>query len=317
MKTSRFETLFGKNRTIYMDSPEWRFVRAITDGRVEEAVALFGTRRCYGQGAVKVDTPYDTFEGPEAIEVMAKGWLAVFDAVSATAVPVAQTRAGGRSVTELVLHYTTRGGEERAVPMAAVAELKADNLMDELRLYYHWRAVPGSPAYRPPLFPAQGDGTTRQEMISGAVGDYFRLLHSPDGGIVEHAADIFSDPICFGGYEPQDWSEDFGPQDRQKFTEHLSRDIGHTLSTYVRLRMETIIDDGRTCCVEWEQLVTKAGREERGRISQAGISFYERDEAGRICSVRIIDYAYAESKIDWNTARRPRDVAEAMNFLDE
>jgi len=107
----------------------------------------------------------------------------------------------------------------------------------------------------------------------------------------------------------------FGPVERQGFVEHLAGNIGHTLSAYVKLRMETIIDDGRICCVEWEQLVTKAGREEAGRISQAGISFYERDESGRIWSVRIIDYAYAEKEIDWTTARKPRAEAEAMNYL--
>lgn len=81
------------------------------------------------------------------------------------------------------------------------------------------------------------------------------------------------------------------------------------MTTYVKLRIKTIIDDGKICCVEWEQMVTRAGREEKGRISQAGISFYKRDNTGRIWSIRIIDYAFAEKNIDWTTAGKSKKEA--------
>jgi len=314
MIPSRFEQLFGQNRRIDTNTPELRFLALITEGRCAEAVALFDETRMFGEGLPSIDTPYGLFEGKAGIADMAAGWLANFRAASAQLVPVAQTRSGGRSVTEMVLHCCRTDGSEYSVPMAAVTELRADAKMDSLRLYYNWRCVPGTPAYRPPCFPARTDLTTRQEMIPGATGDYFRLLHDPKGGIIERADRIFADQVCFGGYEPKDFTDAFGPVPREGFVEHLSGGIGKTLSAFVRLRMETIIDDGKTCCVEWEQVVTEAGRKEAGRISQAGISFYELDDTGRIWSVRIIDYAYAEKEIDWSTARLPREEAERLNY---
>ena len=311
MNISKFESYFGKNHSIYTSSPEWKFITLISGGYTDEAVSLFGNERDYGNGPLKIDTPYGEFNGPEEIKQMAEGWRSFLQAESIIPSAVSQTRGGGRSVTEIVLHYTTSDGEEHAVPMAAVADLKHDDMMDELRLYWNWHLIPGTPAYRPPVFPPREDLTCRHEMLSGAVRDYMVILHDPNGNIIERADKIFADRLCFGGYEHQDYEY----VNLHDFIEPFQKGIGHTLSQRVHLRMETIIDDGRICCVEWEQLVTKLGREQYNRLSQAGISFYELNEEGKIWSVRIIDYANTEKDIDWSTARRTKEEAEAINYI--
>ena len=81
------------------------------------------------------------------------------------------------------------------------------------------------------------------------------------------------------------------------------------------IRNSDIIDDGKICCIEWEQLVTKRGREERGRLSMPGISFYERAKDGFLKSYRIIDYANLEKYIDWQSCPYTKEEAEAINYL--
>lgn len=315
MKESRFEKLFGQGHYILQSSPELQFMRLITNGCPEEALALFHPVRRHGEGLPKVETPYDSFAGVQAIGEMTRGWYAVFGAERAVLVPVTQIRAGSRSVTEFVLHYETADREEHAVPMAVVGELADEHSLDELRLYYNWEMVPNTPPYRPPIFPPKSDLTTRTEMLSGAVYDYFKFLHDPNGAIVTYASQVFADKACFGGYERKQQNDAFGPSDREEFVRTVMAPISSRLSRHIHLRMETIIDDGKICCVEWEQLVTRAGREELDRLSQPGIAFYERDETGRIWSVRVIDYAGSERFIDWNTACKSKEEAESINYI--
>lgn len=317
MKTSRFETLFGRGHRILQDSPELRFMRLITDRQPEQAVALFPETRRHGEGPVRVETPFGSYHGRNAIARMAHGWYDVFHGQWAALVPVTQIRAGSRSATEFVLHYGTDDGQEHAVPMAVVGELGREDSLDELRLYYNWEMIPDTPPYRPPIFPPKPDMTTRTEMLSGAVYDYFEYLHDPNNAIVTYADKVFADRACFGGYEQKQQNDQFGPFDREDFVKTVMAPISSRLSRHIKLRMETIIDDGKICCVEWEQLVTKAGREELGRLSQPGIAFYERDDTGRIWSVRVIDYAGSEPHIDWSRACKTKEEAEKINYIGQ
>lgn len=315
MKQSRFEALFGRGHSILQDSPELRFLQLITNNQPDAAVEIFRSVRMHGEGVPSVETPYGSFHGLERIKQMAQQWYTVFDAKWAYLVPVAQVRAGSRSVTETVLYYATADDTECAVPMAAVGELGDTHSLDALRLYYNWQMVPNTPPYRPPVFSPKSDLTTRTEMLSGAVYDYFKYLHDPNGAIVTHAARVFAEQACFGGYEKKDQNEAFGPMPRDQFVKTVMAPISARLSRHIKLRMETIIDDGKICCVEWEQMVTKAGREELNRLSQPGIAFYERDESGRIWSVRVVDYAGSEAFIDWDKACCSREEAEKINYL--
>ena len=56
-------------------------------------------------------------------------------------------------------------------------------------------------------------------------------------------------------------------------------------------RYETIIDDGKTCVIEWCHIVSKQGQQKRNRIAMSGCSAYTRNDEGYLCSVRISDYA--------------------------
>ena len=163
------------------------------------------------------------------------------------------------------------------------------------------------------IFPPKGDFSTRHEMLTGSVREYLVGLHDPNVPFAEKSDRIFADTLVFGGYGEKEIDERLKPKSRDDVKADFA-DINKTLSQYVNIRIETIIDDGKICCIEWEQIVTKAGREEKNRLSEAGVSFYERGEDGRICSIRIIDYAYCEHLIDWSRARVSKEEAEKINY---
>ena len=83
------------------------------------------------------------------------------------------------------------------------------------------------------------------------------------------------------------------------------------------MRYETLIDDGQNCVIEWVHVISRAGREERGRIAMSGIAAYERGEDGLLCSIRISDYAGMEGTIDWEQLPLTREEAQQVNFVEE
>lgn len=83
------------------------------------------------------------------------------------------------------------------------------------------------------------------------------------------------------------------------------------------MRYETIIDDGRTCVIEWVHIVSRAGQEERARIAISGVSAYERGDDGLLCSIRICDYAGLERTIDWTKTPVTKEEAQKINFVEE
>ncbi|MBR2777459.1 MAG: hypothetical protein IKD75_10250 [Prevotella sp.] len=86
---------------------------------------------------------------------------------------------------------------------------------------------------------------------------------------------------------------------------------------YEAMRYETIIDDGKTCVIEWCHIISKQGQKERNRIAMSGCSAYTRNDEGYLCSVRISDYAGHEGEIDWTKTDVPRDEAYSINLVDE
>ena len=81
-------------------------------------------------------------------------WLKSFNASAAWVTPVIQTRAGGRSATELVVNFVV-GGETEQVPMFVIGDLRTPDSLDELRVYCHFSFVPWScptavPCLNPP-----------------------------------------------------------------------------------------------------------------------------------------------------------------------
>ena len=97
--------------------------------------------------------------------------------------------------------------------------------------------------------------------------------------------------------------------------------FGYGLAKYipacVAMRYETIIDDGKTCVIEWCHIISKKGQQERNRIAMSGCSAYTRNEEGYLCSVRISDYAGHEGEIDWTKTEVSREEAYSINLVDE
>lgn len=314
MTKSRFAELYGgPHRTVLSDSPELKFFVSVIEGDLETAINQFPQEKQFG-GLPVLDIPQGRYTGIEEIRDFAKEWSGRFGPQHDGAVEaVIQTRAGGRSATELVLHFT-EDGEEKVAPMAVIGELRSDGKMDECHIYFNFNLIPGTNAYRPPVFPPKDTFDTRQEMLSGAVREYLVGLHDPSVPFWEKADKIFADHVIFGGYGERELDDRLCIKSRDEIKKDFE-DINKTLTKYVFIRVETIIDDGKICCIEWEQLVTRAGREEKNRLSEAGCSFYERGEDGRIYSIRIIDYAYCEGQIDWSKARRTKEEAEKINYM--
>lgn len=314
MAKSRFAEIYGgAHRTVLSDSPELKFFTSVINGDLETAVCQFPQEKQFG-GQPILDIPQRRYIGTAEIKGFAKEWSERFGPQSSGFVEaVIQTRTGGRSATELVLHFM-QDGEEKVAPMALVAELRSDGKMDECHIYYNFHLIPGTNAYRPPIFPPKGDFDTRQEMLSGSIREYLVGLHDPSIPFWDKADKIFADQVVFGGYGERELDEHLRVKSRDEIRKDFE-DINKTLTKYVFIRVETIIDDGKICCIEWEQLVTPAGRKEKNRLSEAGCSFYERGEDGRIYSIRIIDYAYCEDQIDWSKARKTKEEAEKINYM--
>jgi hypothetical protein len=82
------------------------------------------------------------------------------------------------------------------------------------------------------------------------------------------------------------------------------------------MRYETIIDDGRTCVIEWVHIVSREGQDELGRIAMSGIAAYERGPDGLLCAIRISDYAGYERTIDWSQLPVSKEEAQKVNFVE-
>ena len=120
-------------------------------------------------------------------------------------------------------------------------------------------------------------------------------------------------PDCiFGGYEAYnpDAVDDHGDL-RKSFTNMASY-----IPRCVGMRYETITDDGVTCVIEWQHIVSRAGQEERSRIALAGISAYERGENGLLSGIRISDYAGYERTIDWSKTPVSEEEAKSINYVE-
>ena len=160
-----------------------------------------------------------------------------------------------------------------------------------------------------------GAGPGDPGLLTGAVREYYAALHHSPGADVERIMGCTADGCVFGGYEP--WGAKAEPVHTR---EELRRTYEH-MNTYiprcVGMRYEAITDDGRTCVIEWSHVVSRAGREELGRIAMSGIAAYERGDDGLLCSIRISDYAFAEGTIDWDEVGISREEAMRVNAVEE
>ncbi len=164
---------------IRYDSPEVLLMKHLAENDPESAAALFPDRRQFSDVPPAADTPYGRFEGKEQIRAFAEGFTARFEADALSILPKFQTRAGGRSVTEMVLNFEKEGMIDQ-VPMFVVADLGSRGTLEEVRLYCHSSFVPHQTPYRKPMFVPAHLEMGDPGLMTGAVReDYTALHHSP------------------------------------------------------------------------------------------------------------------------------------------
>ena len=300
------------------DSPEILLMQLICAGKTIEACALFGETKQFG-GLPAVDAPYGRFEGQEELAAFASGWLKQFNAESASIDPVCQTQSGGRSVTEMNVSFVTDGMIEE-VPMFVVGDLREGGLLDEVRIYCNFTRVPGLTPYRKPIFKSAHLEMGDPNLLTGAFKEYYEALHHVPKVDVERIINSMGDDCVFGGYEPvigdEQPAEDPAPMDRETLTRIYTDMSGH-IPRWVGMRYETLIDNGITAVIEWQHIVTDLGVKEAGRVCMSGISAYTRGKDGRLCSIRICDYAGFERTIDWSKTPISEAEARAINRVHE
>ena len=307
------ELYAGPEHPIHEDYAELKLLRAVCAGDADVACALFRDKKLFGGVPCVIDTPYKRYEGLADVRQFAEEWLGRFEAERAEVVPVIQTRANGRSVTEAQVNFICREGI-RQVPFFVVADLRTKELLDEVRIYTHCSFVPHLQAYRAPLFTPAHLEKGEPGLLTGAVREYYDGLHHLPCVDVERILNCMSDRCKFGGYEPA------VPGREPAVTREDIRRVYNRMAEYiprcVGMRYETLTDDGVNCVIEWVHIVSDAGRRERNRIAMSGIAAYERGEDGLLCAVRISDYAGMEGTIDWSQLPVTKEYAESLHRVD-
>ena len=302
---------------------ELKLIRAAVRGDAEGAAALFGACKQFTNLPCAIDTPYKRYEGIEGVKRFAEEFLAVFHADSAEIIPVIQTRAGGRSVTELQLDMVIDGMIDQ-VPMFVVADLRDEAQLDEVRIYFRFAYVEGLQAYRRPLFTPAHLEVNDPDLLSGAVREYFYALHTAPHADVERILNC-TDPVCqFGGYEIADQAE-YDAAHWPETSDEIAQNADYLRQKYTRMsayipngvamRFETVIDDGKNAVLEWIHIISKTGQEKYGRIAMGGVSSYERGSDGRLRSIRICDYAGQEGTIDWSRTDTTLEAARKVHVV--
>lgn len=288
-------------------------IRAACVGDEDTARALFSEKKLFGNRPCVIDTPYRRYEGLAGVTAFVREWNATFNAQSANVIPVIQTRANGRSVTELQVNFVVQG-EIEEVPFFVVADLRTQNTLDEVRIYTHCSFVPGLQAYRKPIFQPAHLEMGDPGLLTGAVREYYEALHHVPAVDVERIVNCMREDCQFGGYEPVNHLHT--PAKNRKEVRAKFEYMAGYIPRCVGMRYETIIDNGYTCVIEWVHIVSRAGQEELSRIALSGIAAYERGEDGLLCAIRISDYAGLERTIDWSHLPITKEEAQAINFVE-
>lgn len=313
-KACNLETYYGHTHPIDATSPEVLFMNAVCEGRAQDAKSYLCEKKLFGDTQCVVDAPYGRFLGLAGVESFAKGWLERFHAQSAYMTPIIQTIANGRVGLEAVINFVV-DGEINQVPMFIVGDFRTPKLLDEVRLYCHFSFVPDLQAYRKPMFVSAHLETGDPGLLTGSVGEYYEALHHSPAVDVERILKTMGDNCIFGGYEG--WGSQCNPHTTREDLRKAYEGMATYIPRCVGMRYETIIDDGKTCLIEWQHIVTRAGWEERNRIAISAISAYERGEDGLLCSIRICDYAGFEKTIDWSKVPDATfEEARSINYVE-
>jgi hypothetical protein len=314
---SVLEARYAGTHPIRRSAPEARFLDALCAGNADAVCALFLEQKLFGGAPCAVDTPYGRFAGLEEIRRFAETWNERFGATRSEAVPCIQTAGGGRAALEASVHFVRDGAIDQ-IPMFVIADYRTKETLDEVRIYVPYGMIPGHTPYRAPIFPAERLAPGDPALLSGAVREYYDALHTYPAADLDRLLNAMSDDIAVGGYAWCDTVPAAPPGETPK--EAARRSFERTRSYIpadVSMRYETVIDDGKTAVLEWVHVISRRARDELGRLAMSGIAAYERGEDGRLCSVRILDYAWREPEIDWTKTPIPREQAEQINLLPD
>jgi hypothetical protein len=177
-----------------------------------------------------------------------------------------------RGFEEVVLHLDGDTGREH-IPVAIVADRRADGRLLELRIYHSIWALTGRHLHRTPLL--QRDPDLRPE---GVVAEYQRALADGD-------ADAIVEKFEPEGYAREPAGGDYvhrGVDELRGFYEHLFSNGGG-----IELEHCALVHDGRACALEYN--VVRWGRTELP--PEAGVAVYVQGESGKLAAARIYDDA--------------------------
>lgn len=305
MYKCNFVELFADGNTVREpESPELRFLEQVCSGAPLNADEYFTDVTSY-QSKTVLDAPQGRYSGLGEIGLFCGQWLRSLHAVSGKVEPVVQTIAGGRSASEVVVHFDLEGGDTLDLPVCVIGDLRMDGKLEGLRIYFSAQWIDGFSTYRAPVFTPTYTTPGELNLLTGYVREYYAMLHNPDSDeALERIVETFEDDLKFGGYIRDDIIDDM--ISGIEFTEEEKRDkIARERRIYrddilVRapkwrsVRFETVIDDGVTCVIEWVLVVNPIGIE-HGSMSQSGMAAYKRGKTGRLSEIRICDNLDVES----------------------
>jgi len=186
--------------------------------------------------------------------------------------PVDHVVTEPRGFEEVVLHLEGEAGRVD-VPVAIVADRRADGRLAELRIYHSIRALTGRHLHRTPIL--QRDPDVRPQ---GVVAEYQRALADGD-------ADAITATFEPDGYAREPTGGEYvhrGLKELRAFYERCFSNGGG-----IELEHCALVHDGRACALEYN--VVKWGRTELP--PEAGVAVYVQGESGKIAAARIYDDA--------------------------
>lgn len=296
---SHFKALHKLDHPTNDQAPEVRFMDHVCKGGSE--VEEFFHEKTACKRSIELYTPYGKFTGLEGIRDFAKGFLDRVGARNGEIHPVVQTQGSGRSVTEAEIWFDIGQEEPYKVPMSFFCDLGHEGKMEGFRLYYFYQWVEGTPAYYEPIYKPAHNEPADINRLTGVMRHYYEQLHNFHKEVqLENLLDLFGDLPRIAGYRPSEQAP-LTLQTKEVLRKKYSN-IVINIPTNEYIRFETITDDGRNCMVEWTSIVRKEGLA-KGLVSQAGMVGYERDDQGKLCSLRICDNFKWEHEIDYTMVK--------------
>lgn len=298
-KNRFYETYHDPQKKINANSPELVLLNRICEGDVDGAVAMFEEKQQFDGEKSAIDAPQGRFEGLDGIRSFAENWLSYAQADSSYVVPVVQTRSGGRSCTEMVVRYRYEKLDKTLeFPICVVGDLRDGGKLDEVRIYFFFKWLPGISAYRHRIFKPSHNECAELNSMCNVIREYIYILsYMTDEKGLDRMMDTMDEDVIYGGYRPESISPVIQGKKavREKYRSFVA------MPGFVRF--ESIIDDGVTAVCEWVGVDREdgIGDPEKAKLLQSGVGIYVRNpQTGKLKEIRIIDNARFQDEIDFS-----------------